>query len=317
MTALSRAALVFALVACASALPQEASAQGPEGTATAQARPSDPQHYPVLAEVEPTIHWHYPRFDEREFAITGAALAVSIGAAVAPVPAWRWSGATGVDDAVRSAIRLGHYRARRAAADTSDVLLATTMTFPILFDALVTAWSRRGSGAVARQLMLIDLETMAVAGAVTALTSSLVGRERPFAAGGFCETEEGRNQRDCDPDLRFRYRSFFSGHTSMSFTAAALVCTHHAHLRLYRNAGDTAVCIAAMGAAAATGTLRMMSDVHYVTDVMAGAAVGTLIGFGVPWLLHYREPPPLRTGATGPSFSVVPNPTGVSLVGLF
>ncbi len=308
---------VLLAAAAFAASPKSAHAQGHAPVTSSFDGTVDPQHYPVLGERTPQLRWRWPRFDVREYAISGTALAVALGAAAAPVPGWRWSGSTGLDDAVRSAVRLGPFASRRLAGDTSDVLLATTITFPVLFDALVTAWSRRGSGEVARQLLLIDLETLAVSGAVTALTSTLAARERPYASAGQCERELGAEHRDCDEAFRFRYRSFFSGHSSLSFTAAALVCTHHAHLELYGGAGDTAICIAAMTTATATASLRVMADVHYATDVLTGAAVGTLIGFGLPWLLHYKSPPPIELGKSNANIAIVPNPTGLSLVGTF
>ena len=312
---LARTIGLAAMVAAIAAAPRDARAQA--ATATGSSPVVDPQHQPVLGEVEPTLHWHYPHFGIANYALTGASLAVAIGSSVAPVAPWRWSGATGLDETVRDSIGLQAFNARRTAADVSDVLLAGTLTFPFLFDALTTAWSRRGSGTVAQQMMAIDLETLAVAGAVTSLTSSLVSRERPYATNNLCETQLGPTHRDCQLEFRFRYRSFFSGHTSLSFTAASLVCMHHLNLHLYGGSGDTAACVAAMTAASATGTLRVMADVHYATDVLAGAAMGTLIGLGVPWLFHYRHKTPHTHGALAPNVSIVPNPTGVSLVGTF
>ena len=39
--------------------------------------------------------------------------------------------------------------------------------------------------------------------------------------------------------------------------------------------------------AVSVGLLRMHADRHYLTDVLAGAALGTLTGFAVPVLGHY------------------------------
>ena len=38
----------------------------------------------------------------------------------------------------------------------------------------------------------------------------------------------------------------------------------------------------------ATAILRVAADMHWATDVLAGAAAGTLIGGGLPALLHPR-----------------------------
>jgi membrane-associated phospholipid phosphatase len=60
-----------------------------------------------------------------------------------------------------------------------------------------------------------------------------------------------------------------------------------------------------------------VSDVHYTSDVAAGAAWGSLVGFGLPWLLHYREPGPARRAEPGLSLHLVPVGAGAGLGGSF
>lgn len=293
------------------AFARPAAAQQSTGTGAVVVLPSDSA--PPPRDAPTPLAWRWRTFDTVDYGITGAALAVSLGTALAPVPSWRWSGSLGVEDEARDLVRATSYAGRRAAGDVSDVLLATTITAPVLFDALVSAWGRRGSGEVAKQLTLIDVETYAIVGAVTSLTSSLSARQRPYATNGDCGTELDPQHIDCEIEYRTRYRSFFSGHTSLAFAGAALVCTHHAHLALYEGPGDTAACVAAMTAAAATGTLRMVADRHYLGDVALGAAVGTALGFAVPWL-HYRTRvlDETRLGVT-----IVPTPQGANVTGVF
>jgi membrane-associated phospholipid phosphatase len=38
-------------------------------------------------------------------------------------------------------------------------------------------------------------------------------------------------------------------------------------------------------AAATTGTLRLVGDAHYFSDVFVGAVVGTAVGLGIPLLV--------------------------------
>jgi len=97
---------------------------------------------------------------------------------------------------------------------------------------------------------------------------------------------------------------------------------HHAHLPLYGGgAGDVAACVGAYGVAATTGVLRVMSDNHYMTDVTVGAVLGTAVGLGVPYLLHYRHQAPAPEGVVargdGLSFHVVPGPLSATIVGEF
>jgi membrane-associated phospholipid phosphatase len=67
-----------------------------------------------------------------------------------------------------------------------------------------------------------------------------------------------------------------------------------ATLRGYR----AAPAIWAVGAAAAltVGYLRIAADRHYFTDVLTGAAIGTAMGVGVPFLFNRQR----RPGRVGP-----------------
>lgn len=77
--------------------------------------------------------------------------------------------------------------------------------------------------------------------------------------------------------------SFFSGHTTGAFTAAAfttyLFCQFNPDSKY-----KFAVAGATFGAAALTGVLRILSGNHFLSDVLCGAAIGTLTGFMVPYL---------------------------------
>ncbi len=70
-------------------------------------------------------------------------------------------------------------------------------------------------------------------------------------------------------------QSFPSGHTSISFAAAASL-----HKRYGWQAGLPAYAVAAF-----TGVARVEADKHYAHDVIAGAALGTAAG----WLLNSRR----------------------------
>ncbi len=44
-----------------------------------------------------------------------------------------------------------------------------------------------------------------------------------------------------------------------------------------------------MPVASLTAYFRVAADKHYLTDVLAGAGVGSAIGFGLPYLAHRRK----------------------------
>lgn len=306
-------AFALAAVAAVVCTAPRASAQHSSGTGAVVVNPADSA--PPIRDTPVPLEWRWKKFDMVDYGITGAAMAVALGTAVAPVPGWRWSGSLGVEDGARTLLKVDSFEGRRTAGDVSDILLATTITAPILFDALVTSWGRRGSGEVAKQLTLIDIQTYAIVGAVTSIASSVSARERPYGANGDCGSVLDPKHIDCQLEQRTRYRSFFSGHTSLAFAGASLVCTHHARLGLYGGSGDVAACVAAMTAAGATGALRIAADRHYLGDVFVGAVTGTALGLAMPWLLHYRLPTQVKLG--GASMLVVPSANGAALTGTF
>jgi membrane-associated phospholipid phosphatase len=166
-------------------------------------------------------------------------------------------------------------------------------------------------------MALITAEALAVTAAVHGLVAGFVGRERPY--GRNCGTTIDESLDDCEQDRR--YRSFFSGHTSLSFAAAGVACSHHARHDVFGDdLADALACGAAFLAAGTNGAMRIVGDQHYATDVAMGAAIGTLGGLGVPWLLHYGPLAEVDTETNQPQairFSVVPVPNGVGVGGSF
>lgn len=70
------------------------------------------------------------------------------------------------------------------------------------------------------------------------------------------------------PDTGMR-NSFPSGHTAQAFAAATFMSKEYGHLSIWYSVGAYAM-------AAGVGTMRIMNNRHWVSDVMAGAAVGIL-----------------------------------------
>ena len=95
----------------------------------------------------------------------------------------------------------------------------------------------------------------------------------------------------------------------MSTGAAKLPLFSAEHRRV--DAGLT--CALGFGLAALTGSFRIMGDMHYITDVLTGAVVGTAVGLGLPLLrMRGRAEVP-----TGPTVRIVPQGLGLGLVGMF
>ena len=276
----------------------------------------------------PRLKWksQWRSFDAYDWVLTGISGALLLTlTALGPDERDGWRGGILFDENARDLLRAPTERSRRVAREISDVLLITSISYPIFVDALlVTAWLR-DSPDVAVELTLINIQTLLFTAALQTVANMVASRERPY--GRTCGGELREDTTFCDSQNRFQ--SFFSGHTSQTFAAAALTCTHHAHLPLYGGGGlEWVPCFLGFGMAAATGMLRVVGDQHYVTDVLTGAVVGTLSGFLVPWLLHYRSSSggdsdprdgdaEARRNPSGPQVLFTPLPTGAGLIGAF
>jgi membrane-associated phospholipid phosphatase len=259
-----------------------------------------------------TLPTNYARFNAVDGIITGIAFSTTIAMAIAkPIEANRRTGGILFDEDVRSTLRAGSVQGRYLARDTSDVMLSVLGTYPFFVDTLGFAFWYRGNAAVAREMGFANAQALAIMGMIQGLTNVAVARERPY--GRDCSADS--TSVDCTGSGR--YRSFFSGHAAFSFTAASLSCSHHLNFSLLGSrAADIAHCGLGYALAAATATLRVVGDMHYATDVMVGAGVGTAVGLLVPWL-RFRLGGRAHEQTTGARVHVTPLPTGLGLGGAF
>ncbi len=270
-----------------------------------------------------------PRAPMRDLGVADAAfsgvLSASIlSASIVPLPIHRsasWQGGILFDDATRGGLQLGSPSARQLAASISDGLVLGLTAVPVLLDAAIMAWLVRGDPELMGRMILIDLQAHAFAQGLTTIFKYAVGRERPMARGCREDAQRRREDPTCDsrPDPEIAPESFFSGHTSLAFTSAALICLHHTELGLFGPEGDAAACATGMALASTVGILRILADRHYATDVILGAGVGILSGWLVPWLLHYDVAD--AAGLEGTSATLAPmidgQNIGVQLFGAF
>lgn len=240
----------------------------------------------------------------------GVTLATAI---IEPIPQHKLKGGIWFDEAARRALRPDGVATRFGFQDASDVGVSLLVTWPFFADALTTAWWHRGSRDVAEQMALIDLETLAVTGTVQGVTNVLVSRERPY--GRDCGTSELPGAAlDCVGATR--YRSFFSGHSAFSFASAALICVHHFQNQLLGAPWDAVSCAGGYAVAGTTALFRVVGDVHYSSDVLTGALIGTAIGYGVP-LLHYAQKTRAGLHVGELRVNLVPAAGGIGLLGVF
>ena len=295
-----------AAVALAAALlaSSEAAAQG--------APPAAPPRRDSPGEV---VAWDpaWPKFRTAEYVATGLMLAGAFGSLAIPVSETRWTKVDDLDATLRDTFRAGGVTERAAARDASDLLL-TLMINQLTIDTLIVTWWGHGRGSVAWQMIAMDAEALAFTTFVNGMVAGLASRERPYRDD--CVGPEETQSRDCRESKR--YRSFFSGHTSTAFTIAGLTCQHHAHLPLYGGGAPEALtCATSFLAAATVGSMRVVSDQHFATDVLVGAALGTFSGLGLPYFLHYGAGSRAAPEPGGVSIGVAPAPFGGYLTGAF
>ncbi|MCR5443797.1 MAG: phosphatase PAP2 family protein [Sphaerochaetaceae bacterium] len=122
---------------------------------------------------------------------------------------------------------------------------------------------------------LMYIESFAITYGSKELIKYLVHRERPYMYDvntpmSLVQDEEHNE-------------SFLSGHTAMAFNGASFAsyvfCKYNPDSKW-----KIPVIAASYSLAAATAAMRVASGCHFVTDVLAGAALGTVIGIAVPAL---------------------------------
>ena len=139
--------------------------------------------------------------------------------------------------------------------------------------ALPVAVGLLADRADALPLGAVYLESVTLAIGAKNLVNYLVPRYRPYVYTGGAES--------VDP-LELD-RSFPSGHATFAFasaTAGVVLFAAYAPNSPYL----VPFAITSYGLAAVTATLRVTSGMHFVTDVVAGALLGTLFGYALPAL---------------------------------
>lgn len=288
--------IIAALVACGIALAAK--------PAHADAAPSAPTRTTQVPGIPAPRIWQpsWTRFRTSEYVVTAAAAAGTVAVYfLLPDPTKpRWEGGILLDDAARDFMVAGSYLGRRRSALASDLLYVPYASM-LVSDALIAGGSTRGGWDVAWQMTMMDAEALSIGMLVATSLEKSLARARP--AYEPCQRDPGYAH-NCDSHL---VESFPSGHTTNAATVAGLVCAHHLHMNLYDGGlADALTCAAMIGSAGATAALRMGADRHYLSDVVAGYAIGFLAGWGIPTWLHYRPSASVKLERPGIRVGVLP-----------
>ena len=150
---------------------------------------------------------------------------------------------------------------------TSDVFAVAMIASPaLLFCVPMKSWTTIGA---------MYAESLIWAFGIKEILKMTVGRVRPYMYyDDFPDYEVNKGDWNT---------SFPSGHTTYAFTAAAF-STYVFCAYFPDSAWRYAVGFGSYALAATTAFLRVYSGCHFVTDILAGAAIGTFCGLFIPFL---------------------------------
>ncbi len=231
----------------------------------------------------------------------GLAPSTGISATHLSVGDGHWRGGILFDEGFRSAIRLSAVGDQEIARTISDVLMISTITGVMAVDA-IGAPAAQGNGDLAWSAAFAHTAALGITMAAGEIIKHAVGRARPFER----ECQRDPERHGCgDGDI---FSSFYSLHAGMTFTSAGFSCSMHMSRGLYGDAAaDATACGVSLAMATATGLLRVISDRHYLSDVLVGAAMGFLVGYLVPLAIVQEQDPalpqPAAAALTAPSVS--------------
>ncbi|WP_420149710.1 phosphatase PAP2 family protein [Spirosoma sp.] len=131
-----------------------------------------------------------------------------------------------------------------------------------------------------KTVAIMYAETMLIGNGIERTIKAITQRPRPFVYNSDVPLDE-----KLDRDAR---QSFFSGHATNAFASAVFaseVFRHYfPHSRL-----KPVIWVGSLGLATATAVLRYEGGKHYPTDLIAGAAFGSLVGWGIPKLHEVKN----------------------------
>ena len=219
----------------------------------------------VLAQVQDTIQRKTPLFVAKDALLLGA---FTLGTAVvAPV-----------DRAVAARLQNPGAQENRYLRAAATGLRSLAVPGSLIAGAGLYAIGRADGQARVQSMGLHSIESILIADAIGSSIKLLTGRQRPYVditdPYDF-QLLRGLSSRD--------YRSFPSGHTITAFAFAASVTREtqfwSSHAGFY--AGTVFY-----GGATLMGISRIYNNQHWASDVIGGAAIGTLIGLKVVKYTH-------------------------------
>lgn len=166
---------------------------------------------------------------------------------------------------------------QRPSLQNNSALNHTTTVFRVLGEpgSIVVAgatyiYGRTENSPRSAELGLRTLESIGAAGVTSLLIKGIAGRARPFVVSDTNphDYQAGRGFHDD------KYTSFPSGHVTTAFAAASAASEEISYLWPHASHLWTPLLFTS---ASLVGVARIYEDKHWASDVVAGAAVGTLV----------------------------------------
>ena len=173
------------------------------------------------------------------------------------------------------------YNWSTSAGDFSDVPYRVMPFLPIAL-GIPLVQNKKWDNAFT--LGLIYSEVLLFTKGITGITKTVAGRTRPYLYNTEFTPEERFALQQEAPKAT---TSFFSGHSSVTFAFAVLLSKTYTDI-YGKDVMSKIIWVSSLSAATATAWARVEAGVHYPTDVIAGALIGSAIGYLIPEL-HKTE----------------------------
>lgn len=171
------------------------------------------------------------------------------------------------------------------ARQSNKILHNGAVVFRLLGDpgSLVVGGLTYAAGRVAgnrraEDIGLHSVEAVLLSGAITGATKMIAGRARPYK-----DTANSLNFGLLRGLQGTDYQSFPSGHTTAAFAFASIISAETSH---WWPGSKWIIGPVFYGGAALTGMSRIYNQFHWASDVVTGAAIGTLTGIKVYRYTH-------------------------------
>jgi len=166
------------------------------------------------------------------------------------------------------ALMVNHYE--KVISKTSDVIMGCLIAAPVF----VVLGDPNKNKIITYSVMYT--QALLLANGTQYMFKNNITRFRPYLHDG------------APLDSSARHESFPSGHTIHSFMPAVFLSTTFA-MEYPDSKWKWPVIIGSNFLAACVGADRILAGMHFFTDVLAGAAIGSIIGWSVPYLHKNRN----------------------------